>query len=197
MTVVADDRTDMAEERDDERTLDSMFEWLEDLPLPEGFKTEIVEGNIYFTRQRRTHWRMILQIIEQLRERFPQERLLSDVRVDFPGHLNGFASDVLALREDAPKDTKGNLLFVGVEFVAEVISKETVANDYGPKKDAYAAAGVPVYLIVDPYSGECHVFRNAVNGVYGSKLSVLFGTDIDLTDTPVGLVLHTGEFPRD
>ncbi|MER8083906.1 Uma2 family endonuclease [Streptomyces sp. NPDC058316] len=115
-----------------------------------------------------------------------------------PGHLNGFAADVLALKEDAPKDSKGNWLSEGVEFVAEVISKGTAAaNDYGPKKDAYAAAGVPVHLIADPYSGACHVFRSAANGVYGSKPTVLFGADIDLTDTPVGPVLHTGEFPRD
>ncbi|MFD4942176.1 Uma2 family endonuclease [Streptomyces sp. NPDC058239] len=196
MTVVETDRIEMAEESD-ERTLDSMFEWLEKMPVPEGIKTEIVGGNIFMSPQRDTHWDIIADIFEQLRGTYSRRRLKSDVRVDFPGHLNGFAADVLALREDAPKDSKGNWLFEGVEFVAEVISKGTAANDYGPKKDAYAAAGVPVYLIADPYSGECHVFRSAANGVYGSKLTVLFGTDIDLTDTPVGLVLHTREFPRD
>ncbi|MGW3654371.1 Uma2 family endonuclease [Streptomyces sp. NPDC005151] len=196
MTVVDTDRIEMAEERD-ERTLDSMFEWLEKMPVPEGIKTEIVGGNIFMSPQRNTHWDIIADIFEQLRATYPRRRVKSDVRVDFPGHLNGFAADVLALREDAAKDGKGNWLFSGVEFVAEVISKGTATNDYGPKKDAYAAAGVPVYLIADPYSGECHVFRNATNGVYGSKLTVLFGTDIDLTDTPVGITLRTDEFPRD
>ncbi|MFF2329132.1 MULTISPECIES: Uma2 family endonuclease [unclassified Streptomyces] len=181
----------------DERTLDSMFEWLEKMPVPEGFMTEIVGGNIFLSPQRDTHWDIIAGLFEQLRGTYPRRRLKSDVRVDFPGHLNGFAANVLALKENAPKDSKGNWLFEGVEFVAEVISKGTAADDYGPKKDAYAAAGVPVYLIADPYTGECHVFRNVAHGTYGSKLSVLFGTDIDLTDTPVGLVLRTGEFPRD
>ncbi|MFI6059152.1 Uma2 family endonuclease [Streptomyces sp. NPDC051286] len=196
MTVVDTDRIEMAEERD-ERTLDSMFEWLEKMPVPEGIKTEIVGGNIFMSLQRNTHWDIIADIFEQLRATYPRRRVKSDVRVDFPGHLNGFAADVLALREDAAKDGKGNWLFSGVEFVAEVISKGTAMNDYGPKKDAYAAAGVPVYLIADPYSGECHVFRNPTNGVYGSKLTVLFGTDIDLTDTSAGITLRTDEFPRD
>lgn len=90
MTVVETDRIDMADSSD-ERTLDMMFEWLE--PAPEGFKVEIVEGVIHMSPQRRTHWRIILDIIEQLRARYPRERLLSDVRIDFPGLLNGFASD--------------------------------------------------------------------------------------------------------
>ncbi|WP_335933831.1 Uma2 family endonuclease [Streptomyces sp. PTD5-9] len=196
MTVVASDRIEMAETRD-ERALDSMFEWLDKMPVPEGFKAEIVGGNVFMSPRRDTRWDIIADLFEQLRGTYPRRRLKSDVRVDFPGHLNGFAADVLALREDAPKDGKGHWLFEGVEFVAEVISKNTALNDYGPKKDAYAAAGVPVYLIVDPYSGECHVFRNPANGVYGPKLTVLFGTDIDLTGTPVGLVLRTGDFPRD
>ncbi len=44
MTVVDTDRIERAD-TSDERTLDMMFEWLE--PTPEGFKVEIVEGNIY------------------------------------------------------------------------------------------------------------------------------------------------------
>lgn len=38
-----------------------------------------------------------------------------------------------------------------------MISRSTGSNDYGPKKDTYAAAGVPVYLIADPYTGEWHL----------------------------------------
>ncbi|MGW1463306.1 Uma2 family endonuclease [Streptomyces sp. NPDC002308] len=196
MTVAETDRIEMAEETD-ERTLDAMFEWLDRMPVPEGIKTEIVGGNIFISPQRDNHWDIIADLFEQLRATYPRTRLKSDVRVDFPGHLNGFAADVLALKEGAARDAKGNWLFTGVEFVAEVISKDTARNDYGPKKDAYAAAGVPVYLIADPYDGKCHVFREPREGAYGSELTVVFGTPIDLTATPVGVVLNTDEFPRD
>uniref|UniRef100_A0AAU3GT79 Uma2 family endonuclease n=1 Tax=Streptomyces sp. NBC_01401 TaxID=2903854 RepID=A0AAU3GT79_9ACTN len=196
MTVVETDRIEMAEPSD-ERTLDSMFEWLEKMPVPEGFKSEIVGGNIFMSPQRDNHWDIIADLYDQLRTVYPRKRLKSDVRVDFPGHLNGFSADLLALTEDAPKDGKGNWLFTGVEFVAEVISKGTAANDYGPKKDAYAAGGVPVYLIVDPYAGKCHLFRSPRNGEYGSELTAVFGTDIDLTESGVGVTLTTEDFGRD
>ncbi|WP_327258930.1 Uma2 family endonuclease [Streptomyces sp. NBC_01240] len=193
MTVVDTDRIEMAD-ISDERTLDMMFEWLE--PTPEGFKVEIVEGNIYMSPQRDTHWDVIIDIIEQLRARYPRQRLKSDVRIDFPGRLNGFASDVVALAEDATKDAKGRWRYQDIEFVAEVISKDTADNDYGPKKAAYATAGVPVYVIVDPYTGTWHLHTIPKDDEYRSVLSLDFGTPIDLTSTVVGLTLETGGFPR-
>ncbi|MEU9315115.1 Uma2 family endonuclease [Streptomyces sp. NPDC048295] len=179
----------------DERTLDMMFEWLE--PTPEGFKVEIVEGIIYTSPQRRTHWRIILDVIEQLRARYPLERLLSDVRIDFPGLLNGFACEVVALAEGAVDDADGRCRYQDIEFVAEVISKSTAANDYGPKKATYATAGVPVYLIVDPYTGTWHLHTLPKEDEYRSVLSLDFGTPVDLTSTVVGLTLKTGDFLRD
>lgn len=194
MTVVDTDRIEMADSSD-ERTLDMMFEWLE--PAPEGFKVEIVEGIIYMSPQRGTHWQIILDIIEQLRAGYARKRLMSDVRIDFPGRLNGFASDVVALTEGSGPDAKGRCRYQDIEFVAEVISKETAANDYGSKKATYATAGVPVYVIVDPYSGTWHLHTLPKDDEYRSVLSLDFGTPIDLTDTPIGLTLRTDEFPRD
>jgi Uma2 family endonuclease len=182
-------------EQSDERTLDMMFEWLE--PTPEGFKVEIVRGAIYLSPQRDNHWDIILDIVEQLRERYPRKRVKSDVRIDYPGHLNGFASDVAALKEGAVKDDKGRWRYQDVEFVAEVISKDTAANDYGPKLETYAAAGVPVYLIVDPYTGQWHLHTRPKSGEYRANLTLDFGDEIDLTQTAVGIKLTTDEFPRE
>ncbi|MFB7227882.1 Uma2 family endonuclease [Streptomyces fimicarius] len=180
---------------DDWRTLDMLYDWLE--PAPEGCKLEIVEGNVYLVPQRDTHWRNTLAIIRQLSAHYEENRLLSDVRVDFPGHLNGFASDVLALASDAVKGEDGRWRYQDVEFVAEVISKGTAVNDYGVKKAVYATAGVPVYLIVDPYTGTWHLHTLPKEDEYRSVLSLDFGTPVDLTSTVVGLSLATDAFPRD
>lgn len=193
MTVVDTDRIEMAEESD-ERTLDMMFEWLE--PTPEGFKVEIVEGNIFMSPQRDTHWEIIFDIVEQLRAGYARKQLKSDVRIDFPGRLNGFASDVVALAEGAAKDEKGRWRYQDIELVAEVISKDTAANDYGSKKATYAVAGVPVYLVADPYTGTWHLHTLPKDDGYHSVLSLGFGDPIDLTGTVVGLTLKTGDFPR-
>ena len=193
MTVLVD-RIEMAEEND-ERTLDDLFESLERMPAPEGYKVEIVEGAIYMSPQRDTHWEIILDIVEQLRTKYPRQRVKSDVRIDYPGHLNGFATDVTVVAEDAEKNDKGLWLYQDVEFVAEVISRSTGANDYGPKKTAYATAEVPVYLIADPYQRKCHLYTQPKDGDYLTELTVAFGTEVDMTSTPLGLTLRTDEFP--
>nr|WP_283247648.1 Uma2 family endonuclease [Streptomyces sp. I05A-00742] len=97
--------------------------------------------------------------------------------------------------EEAP--AKGRWEHQDVDFVAEVISQGTARNDYGPKKDAYAAAGVPVLLIVDPYTGLCHVHTDPQDGAYRLEPGVKFGDPVDLTDTVVGLALDTAEFGRE
>lgn len=184
-------------ESDDRVWLDEMFERLEKMPVPEGYKVEIVEGAIFMSPQRDTHWEIILDIVEQLRTKYPRRRVKSDVRVDYPGHLNGFASDVTLVKEDAEKDPRGLWNCEDVEFVAEVISKGTAHNDYEPKKTAYAVAEVPVYLIVDPYQRKCHLYTLPKDGEYIARLSISFGSDLDMTTTPLGLTLKTDEFPRD
>ncbi|MEV5346419.1 Uma2 family endonuclease [Streptomyces achromogenes] len=193
MTVL-EDRISMAE-RDNESMLDEMFDRLE--PTPEGFKVEIVEGSVYMSPQRDTHWDITLDIILQLNAKFPRGRLKSDVRIDYPGRLNGFASDVTVVRKGASLNAKGRWQHQDVEFVAEVISKGTAANDYGPKKAAYAAAEVPLYLIADPYKGMCYVYTQPKEGDYITRTKITFGADIDLTGTVIDLVLKTDGFPRD
>ncbi|NEY32816.1 Uma2 family endonuclease [Streptomyces sp. PRKS01-65] len=198
MTVLPEcaDRIEMADQSG-ELTLDVMFEWLEKMPVPEGYKVEIVGGNIFISPQRQTHFEIILGILEQVRAKYPRNSLASDVRIDFPGRLNGFACDVAAFADRSVKDDKGRWRYQDVEFVAEVISRDTAANDYGPKKTAYARAMVPVYLVADPYEATCHVYTQPRQDDYATETKVLFGEDIDLTGTVVGLVLKTDEFPRD
>jgi len=196
MTVLQD-RIEMADDSG-ELTLDVMFEWLEKMPIPEGTKVEIVGGNIFMSPQRDIHWETIRMIIWALEDCFGRRaKVFSDVRIDFPGHLNGYAPDVAKLRDNSEKDSEGHWRHQDVEFVAEVISKNTAKNDYGPKKTAYALAEVPVYLIADPYQGKCHLYTQPKNGEYLTELSVTFGTDVDMTTTPLGLTLKTDEFPRD
>ncbi|WP_411080034.1 Uma2 family endonuclease [Streptomyces sp. cmx-18-6] len=181
----------------DELSLDKLFEWLERMPVPEGYKVQIVEGAIQMSPQRDVHWEIIRRIVRALEDRFGMDvRALSDVRIDF-GKGNGFAPDVVKLFDDARRTSRGRWLPEHVEFVGEVISKGTAAADYGPKKAAYAAAGVPFFLIVDPYVGRCFLHSEPKDGSYHRKLSVDFGLDIDLTGTSMDLVLKTDTFPRD
>ncbi|MEI5099307.1 Uma2 family endonuclease [Streptomyces sp. PmtG] len=195
MTVL-EDRTEMAEITN-EQALDEMFEALEREPFLEGYKIEIVEGAVYMTPQRANHWDIIAGIYDQLRTKYPRRRVLSDVRIDYPGDLNGFCSDVTLVAEDAKRTERGGFFCEDVEFVAEVISRGTGQNDYGPKKTAYAEAEVDVYLVIDPYQGKCHVYTQPKNSAYRIETTVEFGEEIDLTHTLLGLSLTTDDFSRD
>lgn len=195
MTVV-DDRIAMADVSTE--SLDDWFERLEKMPVPEGFRVEIVGGSIYMTPQRDTHWHIIRRIVRAVEDRLGMDiHIFSDVRIDFPGHQNGFCPDVAKLRDGAEKDGTGHWRYQDVEFVAEVVSQATAANDYGPKKTAYAVAEVPVYLVADPYQGRCHVYTQPKDGEYVTETTVGFGHDLDLTGTVLGLTLSTAGFPRD
>lgn len=197
MTVL-EDRIAMADADANTQRLDEWFERLERMPVPEGFRVEIVGGNVFMTPQRDTHWEIIRRIVRAIEDRFGMDvTVLSDVRMDFPGHENGFCPDVVKLRDSAEKDAEGRWRYEDVEFVAEVISKGTAANDYGPKKTAYALAEVPVYVIADPYQSRCYIHTHPKDGDYATRTRVDFGGDLDLTDTVIDLALKTDEFPRD
>lgn len=196
MTVL-DDRITMAES-DDTRWLDDMFERLEKMPVPEGYKVEIVEGAVCMSPQRTVRWRTVFLLIKVLMGRFGEDvNLVSDVRIDFPGHRNGFAPDLVKFRDGATPDARGRRSPKDVEFIAEAVSKDTGFNDCGPKKTAYALAGVPVHLIADPYAGECRLFTQPKDGTYLSDTSIAYGGEVDMTSTPLGLTLKTDDFPRD
>ncbi|MEU0596716.1 Uma2 family endonuclease [Streptomyces sp. NPDC006393] len=180
------------------KRLDEWFERLERMPVPEGHRVEIVGGCVYITPQRDTHWLITFGVLRALEDRLGREaKVLSDVRIDFPGRQNGFCPDVALLKDSAKKDETGHWRYQDVVFVAEVISEGTAANDYGPKRIAYSRAEVPVYLIADPYLGRCHVYTDPKDGDYAEPRKVDFGTDIDLTGTVIDLVLKTDRFPRD
>ena len=196
MTVL-EDRIEMAHESE-ELTLDALFERLEHMPVPEGYKVEIVEGAVFMSPQRNAHWQIIRRVVRALEDTFGMNaKIASDVRIDFPGVLNGLAPDVAKLRDRAVQTPQGGWYYQDVEFIGEVISRGTAHNDYGPKKSTYARAEVPVYLIVDPYQGKCHVYTQPKDGEYLTELSVAFGADVDMTTTSLELTLKTDEFPRD
>ncbi|MEX2983619.1 Uma2 family endonuclease [Streptomyces sp. C36] len=195
MTITLTDRTEMADSG--EQSFDDMFELLYEI-VPEGYKGEIVEGAIVMSPQRRTHSAIIKSVLLQLASHFgPDSPIEMDVRLDLPGYRNGFAPDLYKVSDGAEPDAKGNWRYQDVEFILEVISRETRANDYGKKAAAYAVGEIPVYLIADPYTGQCHVHTMPKDGEYRTSMRLDFGEPIDLTDTALGITLTTGKFPRD
>ncbi|UGY93871.1 Uma2 family endonuclease [Streptomyces gobiensis] len=195
MTVLCE-RTEMAE-REEPSELDKLFEALEQMQIPEGFKAEIVEGIIIVSPQRDTHWDITAAVYDQLRTQYPRKQLKSDMRIDFPGYLNGFCPDLAAVGSGAEKDNRGHWRHEDVEFVLEVISRGTAGNDYGKKKKVYAIAGIAVYLIADPYTGQCHLHTRPSDDRFWRQETFAFGEPIELKPHGIDLTLETEDFPRD
>ncbi len=195
MTVGLIDGTEMAES--DELSLDEMFDGLEQA-FPEGFKVEIVEGAVYVTPQRYTHWEIIRRTCRQLENHYGEDvKILSDVRVDFPGELNGLCPELAKVADAAEPDDGGRFAPSDIELIVEVVSRKTAHNDYGPKMALYAQAGVPLYIVVDPYSAKCHAFSGPEGRTYENEITVKFGDPLDLSPLGLDLTLSTETFPRE
>lgn len=177
-------------------TLDELFQRVESMQIPEDFHVEIIEGQIVMSPQRATHWTIILLFSQALlTECGPAPgRVLSDVRIDFPGPLNGYAPDVALLTEDSatggPKYHHSQ-----VQLVVEVVSQSTRRDDYGIKLTTYATAEVPTYVIVDPTTAWIHVHSQPHQGHYTRANTYAFGTPLPLAIPPV--TVDTSDWPLD
>ncbi|MFJ2650366.1 Uma2 family endonuclease [Streptomyces sp. NPDC087420] len=80
----------------------------------------------------------------------------------------------------------------GVLLVAEVNSydADTDRRDRIEKPDGYAAARIPVYLLVDRDASSVTVHSEPENGVYRAVTTRPFGALVELPD-PVGITLDT------
>ncbi|WP_446039959.1 Uma2 family endonuclease [Streptomyces sp. SID1121] len=80
----------------------------------------------------------------------------------------------------------------GVLLVAEVTSyaADTDSRDRVEKPDGYAAAGIPVHLLVDRDASSVTVHSEPENGVYRAVTTRPFGALVELPG-PVGITLDT------
>jgi Uma2 family endonuclease len=82
----------------------------------------------------------------------------------------------------------------GVLMAVEVTShdRDTDRRDRHDKRDGYAAAGIPVYLLVDRDSGTLTVYGSPEGGAYRHEETRPYGEELDLPE-PVGFPLDTEE----
>lgn len=80
-----------------------------------------------------------------------------------------------------------------VLMVVEVTSRDsdTEQRDRREKPIAYAATGIPIYLLIDREFGEITVFTQPSGARYQRRVTVSIGDSVELPD-PVGVTLDTG-----
>ena len=73
--------------------------------------------------------------------------------------------DVLVVREGAVGDV-GRVDAADLLLIAEVVSPSNAREDWVAKRDEYAAAGIPAYLVVDRHRGQIALFTRPGDGTY-------------------------------
>lgn len=173
MTIVMSDR-----EHDLMDVVQSIHDGLE---LPEGYRAEIVGGQIAVAASPfGMHAYILLEIRDATMGRLPQgHRLYENVTVEEPDG-DRYIPD-LALLPDALMRTRRQWIFaMGMcRLVVEVTSPGQEDRDYR-KTVGYARAGVPVYLIVDQKRRRCVVYSEPEGDKYDRVTEVPFGKDVAL-----------------
>jgi Uma2 family endonuclease len=179
----------------------------EELDLPEGWRAEIIEGDITITTPPSLeHSRIVWLLNKSLtREILREGSDLGDaevhqaVDVQIPSRTSAFIPDLMVLpypvtHYSAESPVSDALL------VVEVTSKSTAHKDRKPKLWGYARAGIPLYLLVDRWDpqtggGEVTLYSDPENGRYTSSTKVPFGKEIHLPE-PFDLTIDTSAFPE-
>ncbi|GAA0468303.1 MULTISPECIES: Uma2 family endonuclease [Streptomyces] len=181
----------------DEETLLDYFLKLE---TPVGFRPEFIEGEIVVSPPTDGDHEDYLDLISgQVRAESSTHMQISGYKGLVLSSTAGHADDhVIPDATIAPRELR---LFRGappwmpsdgVAMVIEVTSSKP-NKDRGPKRQAYARARIPLYLLVDRTKSTITLFSEPADGDYGEIHSVPFGKPLPLP-APFSFDLETSEF---
>ncbi|MEO3755991.1 Uma2 family endonuclease [Streptomyces sp. B6B3] len=178
--------------------LDDIWWTIEHTEFPEGYKVEVIEGQIVLTPQNEEHsditWAVVQQAVQLLGE---GTKFKTDVPIEFPGYRNTPAPDVTFLDDTAERGETGRYVFLDVDIAVEIVSPSSIRNDYEVKRQKYAHAGIPTYLIIDPLQGRCTLLTEPGREDYKSEQVLPFGETVELRRRDGRpLPLDTSGFPR-
>ncbi|MFI6008880.1 Uma2 family endonuclease [Streptomyces sp. NPDC051243] len=180
---------------DDRPMTTDVVEFFENLEVPEGYKAELLRGEIVMMAAPDV---VHNDIVEAVLDQFPRRdwRRLQTQAVAILQETSEPLPD-LVLIERGVGPRAGHLMPSKViSMLLEVVSKTSVERDYGIKRSIYAAGGVPVYLIIDPIVGHCVMLTEPTGAGeeadYEVQRVTRFGAPVPLR--PLGIELDTTEF---
>ncbi|GGT08089.1 hypothetical protein GCM10010254_30650 [Streptomyces chromofuscus] len=172
-----------------------VHEAFENLVVPEGFKAELIRGEIVMMAGPDKVHNRIVQFVQ---DQIPSDRWerLQTQDVAFPREESEPQPDLVVMEAGAD-DSPGRLVPApAVTMLVEVVSRTSVHRDYVEKRSIYAAGGVPVYLIIDPFEARCLVLTEptgtGLSADYQSNRTRKFGDRVHLPI--IGVDLDTSRF---
>ncbi|WP_329563315.1 Uma2 family endonuclease [Kitasatospora sp. NBC_01266] len=177
---------------------ESAWDVHEAVDFPRGYHVEITDGKIIMTPQGLTQMKVIFKAARQIEDQLAERGdYISDVMVDFPSSLYGYAPDLAVVAPGAELNGRGRYEWHDLEAVLEVVSKSNQDNDFVKKLALYAECGIPVYVVIDPSTAICTLHSSPQGGRYEASEPVPFGEDLVLALDGRTIVVKTDGFPRD
>jgi Uma2 family endonuclease len=184
--------------RESDAEMDFTLQDFLSLDTPEGYRAELIDGEIVVTPPPNgNHERCIMRIVKQVlagsvtQMDFSGQKGLIVSTVEGEGRVipdMTFAPAKLDLFLDAPTWMPAS----GVAMVVEVTSASP-DHDRNAKRRAYAAARIPLYLLIDRQRREVTLFGDPARDEYTSSSAVQIGGRIKLPD-PFAFTLETEGF---
>lgn len=163
---------------------------------PETVRLEYLNGKIEVQPvPDGNHDEIVMWLLEQCMEYRPELRLYPERGLKIEEYRGGRAKPdgVLAPRRHfvaAGEWAEPEGILMAVEVTSH--DRDTRQRDHVDKAKGYAAAGIPVYLLIDRAAGGVTVFAEPEEAGYRSITARPFGTPIELPD-PVGFTLESEE----
>ncbi|MFF7993218.1 Uma2 family endonuclease [Kitasatospora xanthocidica] len=167
----------------------SLLEAFLAMEVPDGFKAELIEGEIVVTPPPDgEHETVIGRVVRQVYAEGPKG-------LDFAGG-KGLIVPTGRFIPDATFTTPGAMIKrgswskpEGVLMVMEVTSSRS-GTDRKDKRKGYAAAEIPLYLLIDRDNDQAVLHSDPRRGDYAATVTVPIGDPLDLPE-PFGFTLDT------
>ncbi|KOU14594.1 Uma2 family endonuclease [Streptomyces sp. NPDC085639] len=172
----------------------------EETDWPEGCKVEIIEGIVTVAPPPVNHHNYIaVKVQRALLTVLPEAcEVYQTLNVAVPSRSGLYIPDLVVAPDEVVLEDANYISAAAAELVVEVTSKSNAINDRVAKLNGYAAAGIPLYLLIDPHatgSPTVHLYGEPNDGTYRVLHAGKFGEPVHLPE-PFDLVLDTSTFPR-
>lgn len=168
----------------------------ENLALPDGYRTEIIEGSLVVSPTPSFRHADIISTLQEalIRADLPDMRSLQMVTFHIPGSEDRYVPDLAVVPTAVARSEVWLRSAEDLELAVEVVSPSSALHDWKAKTKGYARAGVPLYLVIDPRKSEIALFSEPEGGKYQTVeravpgASVHLGAPFDLDIRAAGLL---------
>lgn len=175
---------------------DDLREAFAALDVMPGFRAELVDGEIIVSPTPDGQHETVVVAVDDWVRDLHGLRLHRNLTLISPE--GEYVPDGIAAPKGAFAGREWHSKPDGVVMVLEVTSggrrdRKGAERDRGPKRRGYAAAGIPLYLLIDRLDGRATIFSEPRGDDYARTVSVALGEDLPVP-VPLEGVLPTRDF---